>query len=187
MPRDLTGNSISDVYSSFLHLSATSLTSTFQPVFDGIGVTSPLQVSTSGLRLDGSVQINRVTYPGNKGDQGSIVYVIDSTGRLGYTSLLDLLRSDIGTALPIDGVYSNPRVTITEGIVSKVQDNPTINTFYIRNFNPTTRDYITAASEDWPYPVINDVAFIRNLANDGLIKLRFTGESGTGWVIEKTI
>ena len=63
----------------------------------------------------------------------------------------------------------------------------TINTFYIRNFNPTTRDYTAAASEDWPYPVINDVAFIRNLANDGLIKLRFTGESGTGWVIEKTI
>ena len=187
MPRDLTGNSISDVYTSFLHISADNLTTVSQPVFDGLGVLAPLKISTTGLKLDGNVQINNVQYPGVTGVQGSILYVINNTGRVGYTTLLDLLEESIGTSLPNDGVYSNPKITVTEGIVSKVEDNPSVKTFFIRNTNPSTSDYIAAAAEDWPFPVVNDVAFVRNLANDGLIKLRYTGESASGWVIEKTI
>jgi hypothetical protein len=186
MPIDLTGNSISNVYTSFLHLSSSQLQDTMVSVHDGIGTRTGLNLSTNGVELLGNVSANGLQFPNGPGPVTDILYQATST-QLGFINVLASIEAAIEDTLPNDGTYSSPAVKVTRGIISEIKDNPSIKTFFIRNFNPSIRDYISVITQDWPFPVFNDIAFVRNLANDGLIKLRFTSGDGGAWVIEETI
>lgn len=186
MPIDLTGESISDVYSSFLHLSTNALTTTPQQVADGIGNLAPVLLSTEGIALSGSVSINSYQFPSAVGTQYQMLRV-DGSGDLEYAGVLDTLLLEKDITLPVDGRYSNPVITIEEGIVTSIQNNPAIKTFFIRKGSPVTSDYIDAIVVDWPYPVMGDIAFVHNLETNNVYRAEYTGASITGWEIQTTI
>ena len=125
MPIDLTGESISDVYSSFLHLSTNTLTTTPQQIADGVGNLAPVLISTEGITLSGSVSIHSVQFPSPAGTQYQILRV-DGDGNLEYASILDTILLEKEVTLPVDGRYSNPVITIEEGLVTQIENNPSI-------------------------------------------------------------
>jgi len=182
MAQNLTNNSINDIYSTFLHISASNLTSTPQRVFDGLGNLTQLFVSTVGVSLSGAVSINNVQYPTATGTINQIP-AIGSTGSLEFKNLQDILNST-GLSNIVNATYSAPTIVVENGIIKELKNNKSVKTFYIRRTSPSNQDIINAVTGDWLNPVNNDIAFVHNLQNNTVYKLTY---SSLGWAIIQTI
>lgn len=182
MPADLTGNSIANIYTSFLHVSAVSASPSLEPVFDGLGNKIPLQVSTIGVSLSGNVSINNMKMPTVVGTSNQIMSV-NSTGDLEYRTVVDVLTSS-SVSNVVDGVYSSPSITMSNGFIQSMGNNTTIKTFFIRSSIPTNQTILDQPQKNWANPVVNDVAYVMNLAENKAYKVVYTSY---GWNLTESI
>jgi hypothetical protein len=127
MPENLTGYDISDVYSSFLHLSTFSLSSSLVPVYDGLGNKTTLQLSTTNASLS-NLAINNISYPQSIGPIQGVV-VSDGVSQLSIKSIVSVLTS-INANVPADGVYSSPVITIANNQISQIISSLDNKTFF---------------------------------------------------------
>jgi hypothetical protein len=180
MAQDLTNNSINDIYSTFLHISANTLTSTPQRVFDGLGNLSQLFVSTLGVGLSGTVTINNVAYPTLPGTVNQVP-VVNTSGSLEFKNIQDILTST-GLSNLINATYSSPSIVVENGVIKELKNNISVKTFYMRRTSPTNQDIINTVV--WANPVVDDIAHVHNLQGNTVYKLTYTS---LGWQITQTI
>jgi hypothetical protein len=185
MPENLTGYDISDVYSSFLHLSSFSLSSTLVPVYDGVGNKSTLQLSTTSASIS-NLNINNISYPQSIGPIQGVV-VSDGISQLSIKSIVSVLTS-INANVPADGVYSSPVITIANNQISQIISSLDNKTF----FYPTRLSTQTGPSKQqllevvsWNSPQVGDKLNVLQKVTNGstLVDLAvnvFTYTS-TGW------
>lgn len=182
MPADLTGSSLATVYTSFLHVSSTSASSTFEKVFDGIGNQIPILVSTTGVSLSGNVSINNMRFPTSIGSPNQLMSV-DSSGNLQYRTVVDVLTSSsVSTA--VNGTYSAPRITMLNGFIQSIADNKSIKTFFLRTSSITNQRILDLPQQNWTNPVVNDIAYVMNLGSNVVYKVVYTSN---GWNITESI
>lgn len=182
MSADLTGSSLATAYTSFLHVSALSVSSSFEQVFDGLGNKVPMYISTTGVFLSGDVTINNMVLPKNIGTVNQIM-AVNSSGNLQYRTVVDVLTSS-SIANVVDGVYSSPKITMLNGFIQSLADNTSVKTFFTRDSNITNQKLVNIAQTNWANPVVNDFAYIMNLATNTAYKVVFTA---FGWNVTESI
>lgn len=182
MPDDLTGSSLANIYTSFLHVSSDFITSSFEQVFDGQGNKVPMYVSTRGVSLSGNVSINNMSFPESVGNPNQIISV-NSSGNLQYRTVIDVLTSS-SVSTVVDGTYSSPKITMLNGFINALADNPTVKTFFTRTANITPQNLILIPQLNWPNPVVNDIAYVMNLADNKAYKISY---SAFGWNLTESI
>lgn len=190
MPADLTGNKIQDIYSSFLHLSSTNLTTNLESVFDGNGNEAPIKVSTESILLNnkvslsGTVTINDNTYPSQIGQVNNLLSVGVTPGVLSFRTLSDVLTSSVSSFIQ-NGTYSSPVITYHGGLPIQVFNNPSIKSFFVRDIALDNSKAITTIQTDWPFPVEGDIARVLNLHDSKAYNYKYN--STTGWVVVNSI
>lgn len=182
MPDNLTGSSLANVYTSFLHMSSTSASSSFEKVFDGLGNSIPIYVSTNGVSLSGNVSINSMKLPTEVGLVNQVISV-NNSGNLQYRTIIDVLTSS-SVSTVVDGTYSSPKITMLNGFINALADNPTVKTFFTRTANITPQNILLIPQQNWPNPVVNDIAYVMNLADNNAYKIVY---SAFGWNITESI
>lgn len=182
MPANLTGNSLADTYTSFLHVSSTSTSSSFESVFDGLGTRLPMYVSTLGVALSGNVSINNMKLPTEVGTTNQIMSV-NSAGNLEYRTVVDVLTSS-SVSTVANGTYSSPRITMANGFIQTLADNTSIKTFFTRTSSITTTKILALPQQNWTNPVVNDIAYVMNLAENRAYKVVYTS---SGWNLTESI
>ena len=182
MAQDLTGNSIKSVYSSFLHLSSGNLTSQLEKVFDGVGNEAPIMISTGGVALSGNVSISNVQYPKIAGNAYDVISV-GGDGNLIFSSISNTLTAS-GYTKSTSGTFSNPRLTIANGLIQDVKDNPSIKTFFLRVGTFTNTAGINAIQSNWPFPSVNDIANVMNMTDLKVYVYKYTSN---GWENQQVI
>lgn len=186
MPIDLTGQNISDIYSSFLHTGFASLCSEETPVYDGLGNISTLSLSTSSASLS-NLKINQIEYPQSIGVAGGVV-ISDGVSKLSVASIASVL-STINSTVPQDGSYSAPVITIANGVISKIVSSNDNKTF----FYPSRVKTVAGPSSSllieaiiWNNPLIGDKANViqKVLNSDGSlnnIDINVFTYTASGW------
>lgn len=182
MPANLTGNSIADIYTSLLHLSSASASSSLEAVFDGLGNSLPVYVSTIGVSLSGNVTVNNMKLPTAVGSANQIMSV-NSAGNLEYRTVVDVLTSSSVSSVT-DGIYSAPKITMLNGFIQSLADNTSVKTFYLRTTEITNQKILALPQQNWSNPVVNDIAYVFNLGSGIVYKVVYTG---TGWNITESI
>ncbi len=171
MPTDLTGSNISDIYTSLLHISGSTLSAAVTPIYDGKGNKSTLSLSTSSVSIS-NLNVNGVTYPTAVGSAQGVV-VSDGVSKFTVSSLASVL-SNINTTIPTNGVYSSPVVTIENSLVSSIVSSIGNKTFFYptrvsTESGPSKEQLLSVVS--WNSPVTNDKAIVlqKVLNSDGSI------------------
>lgn len=182
MAQDLTGNPVKTIYSTLLHLSATNLTNQLEKVFDGLGNEAPFMISTEGVSLSGEVSISNVKYPKEAGNAYDTI-AVGSDGNLIFSSIANTLTAS-GYTKEFSGVYSSPRLTIANGLIQEAKDNPSIKTFFLRKDTFNNTDGINTIQANWPFPSINDLANVVNLADLKAYVFKYTAN---GWINQQVI
>lgn len=157
---DLTGYPLSYAYTSFLHLSTGTPTSTFEKVFTGVGTHIPLFLSTTGVALSGNCLINDIQYPTADSTPNSIV-TSDGEGALSIASVGKVLSSIGGTQ--INGTYSSPALTFVDNVITAVSQSQFSKVFIMPSrltteAAPTTMQFKNAIS--WVSPSTGDIAYV---------------------------
>lgn len=132
MPNALTNTNISDTYRGVLHANGTIIpTSGQEAVYDGTGVQSSLSVgrTNQGATVSGSlsatdVYAGQLRMPRVDGTENQVV-ARTSTGTLELRSLSQLAG---GTTLA-NGIYYNPKITVSGGVITALESRPTISLF----------------------------------------------------------
>lgn len=163
MPANLTNQSISEVYPSFLHF-ATSASGDLQRVYDGVGTGTSLYLSTTSLSIDGTINLNNVRFNvSNVGIAEDSILVWNNNGgspSLNFKPIVNVLAAkniNIGST----GIYSSPVITISNGIISNIYSSGNYKMFYIgsRYASQTQPDSSTLISQiQWLGPVNGDRA-----------------------------
>lgn len=186
MPANLTGNPLSTVYSSFLHLSSTGLTGAMERVFDGTGNGSCMFISTSSISLSGALTVNGVVFPPT-GSVENAIPALDGANNLIFRTLNYLLTAANASDV-VDGNYSNPTLTMKDGLLQSVYTNGGSKTFFIASrlqsqAGPSVTTLIQTIQ--WPFPIIGDVSHVMQKVTNGsamvdLDVFKFT-YSASGW------
>lgn len=163
MATDLTGFSLSEVYTTFLHTSGGPLSAgVLQRVFNGVGEQTPLRVAVSSIAIDGNFTCNSVQYPVTPGAINTIP-VMGNNNTLEFKTLQNVLTSTQVTPVQ-DGVYSSPRIAFVDGLVSSVQNTGATKIFFIGSrttlqSGPSLADLRNAIVWN-SQPTAGDVAFV---------------------------
>jgi hypothetical protein len=148
-----------EIWTTFLHISETSLTTTPQQVYDGGGVASSLYLSTTGVNVD-NLQVGQITFPTLEGNVNDIPVLTSST-KIEFKSIPAALSS---VAPLINGDYSSPFVRVQDGIVTKVLGTGgatklfILSTRSVEQSTPTINDIVGAVV--WQNPVAGDTAYV---------------------------
>ena len=130
MPNALTNTNISATYKGVLHADGEPIpASGLKPVYDGTGVQSALSVgrSNQGATVSGYLSSNdlragQLKMPNeDKGIENQVV-ARTTSGVLELKSLSDI----IGGSTIANGVYDNPRITVSGNVITKIESRPTI-------------------------------------------------------------
>lgn len=192
MAQDLTGQSLSEVYSTFLHTDTTILSSGPLPIYNGVGEKTSLSLSTSSAVVTGSFVLNNVVFPLSTGPIFSVP-VMTSTNKLEYRTLNFILTST--QTVPIaNGTYSSATITYTNGLISSITNTGSTKTFFIasRTTNSAGPSISTLINTIvWTSPSNGDVAFIYQKVMTGstmtdLTVFRFVYSTSQGWELQQT-
>lgn len=192
MAQDLTGQSLSEVYSTLLHTDTTILSSGPLPVYNGVGTKTSLSLSTSSAVVTGSFVLNNVVFPLTTGPIFSVP-VMTSANNLEYRTLNFILTS--GQTIPVaDGTYSSATITYANGLISAITNTGTTKTFFIasRAVNtpgPSIETLITNIT--WNTPSNGDIAFIFQKVMSGstmtdITVFNFVYSTSLGWTLQQT-
>ena len=192
MAQDLTGQSLSQVYSTLLHTDTVILSSGPLPVYNGVGEKTSLSLSTSSAVVTGSFVLNNVVYPLSSGPIYSVP-VITSTNNLEFRTLNFILTS--AQAVPItNGTYSSATITYVNGLISAITNTGTSKTFFItsratNSAGPSESTLINSIV--WNAPSSGDVAFVLQKVMSGetmtnLAVFRFVYSTTQGWQLQQT-
>lgn len=192
MAQDLTGQSLSEVYSTFLHTDTTVLSSGPLPIYNGVGQKTSLSLSTSSAVVTGSFVLNNVVFPLSTGPIFSVP-VMTSTDKLEYRTLNFILTS--AQTVPIaNGTYSSATITYANGLISSITNTGSTKTFFIasrttNSAGPSIPTLINAIV--WTSPSNGDVAFIYQKVMTGstmtdLTVFRFVYSTSQGWELQQT-
>lgn len=190
MATDLTGLPLSDVYSSFLHTDTVTLTSGLLGVYNGVGEQSALSISSSAVGVNGAFICNNIQYPTAPGEI-NMIPVMSSGNTLQFRTLQNVLTSTQVTPVQ-DGVYSSPRITFVDGLVSNVQNTGATKIFFINSRvtnqpGPNLIDLVNFIQWN-SQPTTGDIAFVMqkvvrstgDLADIDIHKFIFDSSSGWG-------
>lgn len=130
MPNALTNTNISATYNGVLHADGTTIPPTGQQaVYDGVGVQSSLSIgrTNQGASVTGSLSATdlyagQLRMPRIDGTPNQVV-TRTGTGTLELKSLSEL----IGGSAITDGIYTNPKITVSGGVITTIVSRPTIN------------------------------------------------------------
>lgn len=192
MAQDLTGQSLSEVYSTLLHTDTTILSSGPLPVYNGVGSKTSLSLSTSSAVVTGSFVLNNVVFPLATGPIFSVP-VMTSANNLEYRTLNFILTS--GQTIPVaDGTYSSATITYANGLISAITNTGTTKTFFIasRDTNsagPGNETLINSIT--WNTPSNGDIAFIFQKVMSGttmvnLTIFKYVYSTSLGWTFQQT-
>ena len=163
MPNALTNTNISATYKGVLHTNGTTIPPSGQEaVYDGVGAQSSLSVgrSNQGATVSGGlsatdVYAGQLRMPNQDNGIQNQVATRTSAGVLELKSLSEI----IGGSTITDGVYTNPRITVSEGVITNIESRPVIDllntptpiiTKTRQSMNPyLLYDYYTT---EWVYP-----------------------------------
>jgi hypothetical protein len=162
------------------------MSSSLQPLFDGVGSRSTVWLSTEGVTLSGDVRLNKTGMPTGRGVENQILK-LDTDGNIVFADLYDEWTRESGFTILPNGTYSSSRMTIANGYITNIVNNPRINTFFMRKASPAPGDYIKVITNFWKNPAINDIAFVHNLENNTAYRIVYTGATASGWEITETI
>jgi hypothetical protein len=130
MPNALTNTNISATYKGVLHADGEPIpASGLKPVYDGTGVQSALSIgrSNQGATVSGYLSSNdlragQLKMPNeDKGIENQVV-ARTTSGVLELKSLSDI----IGGSTIANGVYDNPRITVSGNVITKIESRPSI-------------------------------------------------------------
>lgn len=130
MPNALTNTNISATYQGVLHTNGITIPPTGQEtVYDGVGVQSSLSVgrTNQGATVSGGlsatdVYAGQLRMPSVDGLQNQVV-TRTGIGTLELKSLSDLIG---GGPTIANGVYDNPRITVVNNVITKIESRPNI-------------------------------------------------------------
>lgn len=129
MPNALTNTNISATYKGVLHANGEPIPNIgLKPVYDGTGVQSALSVgrtnqgaSVTGLLSANDVQAGELRMPNRDNGVQFQVVARTSPGILELKSLSDLNGGGL-----LDGTYTNPKITVSGGVITNIVSRPTI-------------------------------------------------------------
>lgn len=132
MPNALTNTNISATYKGVLHANGEPLPDiSIKPVYDGTGVQSALSLgrsnqgaSVTGLLSANDVKAGELRMPNKDNGVQFQVVARTSPGILELKSLADLNGGGI-----LDGTYTNPKITVSGGVITQIVSRPTITLF----------------------------------------------------------
>lgn len=186
MPSNLSGYDISDVYTSFLHISTNNLSQEITPVFDGAGNKSTLSLSTTSVSIS-NLNVNGISYPQTIGSSQSVI-VSDGVSSFSVRPLTSVLSS-INTTVPTNGTYSSPVIRVDNNIISSIVSSNDNKTFFyptrqVTQAGPSREMLLSVVS--WNSPVVGDrLNIIQKVMNGStLVDLSinvFTYTLSSGW------
>lgn len=168
MPGNLTGQNLSDVYTSFLHTETPSLCSSEVFVYDGIGNKSTLSLSTTSVSIS-NLKVNQIEYPQTIGIAGGVV-VSDGVSKFTVSSIASAITS-INTTVPVNGTYSSPVLTVQNGFISNIVNSTGNKTFFypsrVKTSSSTPSKEMLLSVVTWNSPVVGDKAIVMQKVNNG--------------------
>jgi len=181
MPESFENLPLTEIWTTFLHISGIQLTTDSQAVYDGRGTKSGLAVSTTGVSAE-NLQVGQITFPTTESTTNNIPVLITPT-TIGFKTIVDVLS----TAAPlINGTFSSPVITVSNGVVTKVTGTGGATKMFMlpnrvtTGTSPTIADIIGAIQ--WLNPYLNDKAFVMQkvtgtatLADLRIYELTYTG------------
>lgn len=191
MAQDITGQSLSDVYQTFLHTDTVDLSSGPIKVYNGIGQQTSLSLSTSSAVVTGSLVVNGVVYPTLTGAINSLP-VMTSNNQLEYKTLTYLLTSSQNPIIA-NGTYSSATLTFVDGLISSATNTGSTKLFFIPSRAPSpglsVENLIRQIS--WNLPSQGDKAFVLQKVMNGttmvdLSVYEFIYNTSTGWTLTAT-
>jgi hypothetical protein len=191
MAQDITGQSLSDVYKTFLHTDTVDLSSGPIKVYNGIGQQTSLSLSTSSAVVTGSLIVNNVAYPSQTGVINSLP-VMTSNNQLEYKTLTYLLTSSQNPIIA-NGTYSSATLTFIDGLISSATNTGSTKLFFIPSRAPSpglsVENLIRQIS--WNLPSQGDKAFVLQKVMNGttmvdLSVYEFIYNTSTGWTLTAT-
>lgn len=116
----LTNTYISDTYLGILHAETQLPASGQAGIYDGNGTQSALYVGAlnNGATISGLLKAAEFTYPTTDGASNDIV-VTDGAKNLSLKSLTEIIAS-LGGSSEITGTYTNPRITLNNGVITGI-------------------------------------------------------------------
>lgn len=121
----LTDSFIADTYGSVLHADLHTLSASSQvPIYDGAGNKSSLTLAKdgAGVSITGALTAAGIRYPQEVPVPNDIMVAL-TPNHLTFKSLGELISSIGGFSG--DGVYENPTLTFTDGVITDIQSNAT--------------------------------------------------------------
>lgn len=121
--RNLTGQLLSNVYSTFLHLTGTVSDTNYQSVYDGLGNITTLKLTTTGASVDNFI-VNKSAFTFAKSPPVStgVNMLVYSTATSAVESRT--INSILSTTNNLfDGVYLTPSITVSGGIITSLSSN----------------------------------------------------------------
>ena len=120
---NLTGEFLSNVYSTFLHLTGTVSNTNYQSVYDGVGNITTLKLTTTGVSVDNlRVKTSQFTFadkPPSTTALNMLVYV-SGTSAVEARTINSVLST---TNNIVNGTYSSPTITVSGGVITSLSSN----------------------------------------------------------------
>lgn len=173
--RNLTGQLLSNVYSTFLHLTGTVSDTNYQSVYDGLGNITTLKLTTTGASVDNFI-VNKSAFTFAKSPPVStgVNMLVYSTATSAVESRT--INSILSTTNSLtDGNYSSPTITVSGGIIRSLYSNDvsrfiraTATTLLSSESVPSTGTYAVSAlayfrsvsaSDTSPTPALGESVF----------------------------
>ena len=129
MPNALTNTNISATYQGVLHTNGITIPPTGQEtVYDGVGAQSSISLgrtnqgaTVTGLLSATDLKAGELRMPNKDGAENQVV-ARTTAGVLELKSLSDI----IGGSTIANGVYDNPRITVSGNVITKIESRPSI-------------------------------------------------------------
>lgn len=187
MAKDLTGQSLAEVYSTFLHTDTTVLSTGPLPIYNGVGEKTSLSLSTSSAVVTGSFVLNNVVFPSSTGPILSVP-VMTSTNNLEYRTLNFILTGAQTTPIA-DGTYSSATITYVDGLISAITNTGTTKTFFINSRASGNAGQSVDSIRNnivWNQPTQDDIAYVIQKVMNGttfidLDIFKFVYNTSQGW------
>ena len=165
MSESLQGLQLRDIWTTFLHISGASITSTTpQRVYDGAGNGTTLYLTTTGAKVD-NLQVGQITFPANAGNINEIP-VLTTTTKVEFKSIAAVLSA---AAPLVNGDFSSPSILVRNGIVSSVlATGGSTKTFILPNRltnSPVPTTLAVVGAITWTNPTSSDTAYVLQKVN----------------------